>query len=61
MYFKMFHVQEDLSVVGIQRQKDAPAPLSPAEEEAKMSQLSDTMKLVGVEAKGTVKWAYFGH
>uniref|UniRef100_A0A0K8SKP2 ADF-H domain-containing protein n=2 Tax=Lygus hesperus TaxID=30085 RepID=A0A0K8SKP2_LYGHE len=44
---------EDLSVVGIQKQKDAPAPLSPAEEEAKMSQLSDAMRLVGVnETKG---------
>ncbi|BET02496.1 Twinfilin-1 [Nesidiocoris tenuis] len=44
---------EDLSVVGIRKQKDAPAPLSPAEEEAKMSQLSDAMRLVGVETKGS--------
>lgn len=47
-----FELQEDLSVVGIRKQKDAPAPLSPAEEEAKMSQLSDAMRLVGVETKG---------
>uniref|UniRef100_A0A224XSC9 Twinfilin n=1 Tax=Panstrongylus lignarius TaxID=156445 RepID=A0A224XSC9_9HEMI len=43
---------EELTAASVRKIKDAPAPLSPQEEEALMSQVTDGMRHVGIESRG---------